>query len=144
MEWRDYVISEMDYSTTPVARALGVKHKDARIFMVADKRWKLVHFEGGFPPMLFDLRSDPDEFTDLGSDPSFAPKVQEMYRHLGDWARRLSQRTAISDTELDEKLNHSVMRKGIFIGVFGKDEVDPELLRKAGGRAKGVFGRDGA
>ena len=41
-EWRRFAISEYDYSLLPVAAELGVEPRDARLFMVADKRWKLV------------------------------------------------------------------------------------------------------
>ena len=57
--WREYAISEFDYSPTPMAVSLQVAPKDARIFMVADKKWKFMHAEGGFRPMLFDLENDP-------------------------------------------------------------------------------------
>jgi len=47
---RDFVISEYDYSQQKMAQNLGVSARDARLFMVADKRWKFIHAEGGFPP----------------------------------------------------------------------------------------------
>ena len=48
-EWRDFTISEFDYSATPMAIGLGVQPRDARLFMVADKRWKFMHAEGRLP-----------------------------------------------------------------------------------------------
>ena len=68
-DWRDFVISEYDYSVTPMRTALGVSADDARLFMVYDGRYKLIHAEGGFRPMLFDTLTDPDEFHDLGGQP---------------------------------------------------------------------------
>jgi len=70
-KWRDYAISEYDYGASPVAPRMGVAPRDARLFMVTDKRWKCMHAEGKgkdgpFPPMLFDLEKDPEEFFDLG------------------------------------------------------------------------------
>src|SRR5690606_14687583 len=44
--WREFVISEYDYSVTPMAVKLGLQPRDCRLFMVADKRWKFVHSEG--------------------------------------------------------------------------------------------------
>jgi choline-sulfatase len=38
-------------------------------FMVRWGRWKYVYYAGK-PPQLFDLRTDPDELNDLGSDPA--------------------------------------------------------------------------
>ena len=50
---------------------LGVAPKDARLFMVCDDRWKFMHAEGGFPPMLFDLHNDPQELVDLGRNSDY-------------------------------------------------------------------------
>ena len=38
---------------------LGVSHRDARIWMIRDTRWKYVYCEG-MRPMLWDLESDPE------------------------------------------------------------------------------------
>ena len=46
-DWRDYVISEYDYSVTPQAVKLGLEPRDCRLFMVFDGRFKLMHAEGG-------------------------------------------------------------------------------------------------
>ncbi|MEC8122199.1 MAG: sulfatase-like hydrolase/transferase, partial [Pseudomonadota bacterium] len=53
--WRDYVISEYDYAVTPMAGRLGMASRDARLFMVYDGRYKMMHSAGGHRPMLFDL-----------------------------------------------------------------------------------------
>ena len=39
--WRDYVVSEYDYSMSPLASKLGVSPKDARLFMVATSKGNL-------------------------------------------------------------------------------------------------------
>ena len=41
--WRQYVISEYDYSIFPMCEALGLESWDARLFMVFDGRYKLMH-----------------------------------------------------------------------------------------------------
>ncbi|PCI87562.1 MAG: hypothetical protein COB24_05370 [Hyphomicrobiales bacterium] len=81
-EWRKYAISEYDYSATNVAKTLNIKPKDARLFMVATKKWKFMHSLGGFRPMLFDLINDPNELIDLGDDPQFADIRKKLYRYL--------------------------------------------------------------
>jgi arylsulfatase A-like enzyme len=65
--WREFVVSEYDCAPTPMAERLGIEPKKARLFMIADRRWKFVHAEG-FRPMLFDLDNDPQEFRDLAPE----------------------------------------------------------------------------
>ena len=126
-EWRDFAVSEYDYSATPMAAKLGIRPKDARLFMVADERWKLIHAEGGFRPMLFDLREDPCEFVDLGADPAYGAAVDAMYDKLAAWALRPSQRTAISDEEIDAMRGKS-RRKGVLLGAYDESDVPEELM----------------
>lgn len=61
-DWREFAVSEYDYGRSPMAADLEASPRDARLFMIADKRWKFMHVEGGFRPILFDLENDPDEF----------------------------------------------------------------------------------
>lgn len=124
--WREFAISEYDYAMTEMAPRLGVSAKDARLFMVADDRWKFMWAEGGLPPMLFDLREDPDEFVDLGRDPGYAFARAECMDKLFAWTRRCSQRTALSDAELVAMRGRS-RRRGI---VLGEVESDSELMVK--------------
>jgi len=128
-DWRDFAISEYDYAPAPMAVRLGVAPKDARLFMVADQRWKFIHAEGGFRPMLFDMQSDPEEFFDLGDDPAQAPIIDLMYQRLGKWGRRMSQRVTRSDHEIDTARG-GARRKGILIGVFEGSDVDDDLTVK--------------
>ncbi|PQO24068.1 phosphonate monoester hydrolase [Rhodobacteraceae bacterium WD3A24] len=137
-DWRDYIISEFDYTATPMMTRLGVAPRDARLFMVADKRWKLVHPEGGFAPMLFDMQNDPEEFHDLGQSPEHEAVLDQMYDRLGHWARRLSQRTTLSDDEVRAMTGKSV-RKGILLGLYDGSEVEPELLVRLKGKAQARY-----
>ena len=60
-DWRDAVFQR---STTPfyaARRTLSVGVSDARAHMLRTDHWKYVHFRG-FPPQLFDLQADSDEF----------------------------------------------------------------------------------
>jgi choline-sulfatase len=45
-------------------------------YMIRHGRWKYVYCVG-MPPMLFDMREDPDEARDLGRDPAHAKVVAE-------------------------------------------------------------------
>ncbi len=122
--WRDYAISEYDYSTSPMAAELNVTPRDARLFMVTDERWKFIHAEGGFRPMLFDLQNDPDEFTDLGDSANHADIIALMYERLGSWGRRMSQRVTVSDDQIEAGKTDG-KQVGILIGVYEPDEVPP-------------------
>lgn len=125
-EWRDYVISEYDYCVTPMRVALGVSDEDARIFMVFDGRYKLVHAEGGFRPMLFDLQSDPNEFDDLAKANGHADVIACLYEMLGKWGRRMSQRVTRSAEDIEAMRGRS-MRRGILPFLKDGSEVPSEL-----------------
>ncbi|MDB4053974.1 sulfatase-like hydrolase/transferase [Octadecabacter sp.] len=131
---RDYVISEYDYSSHPACTVLDVEPKDARMFMVANTDWKLIHCAGGLPPMLFDLQNDPSEIKDLGCDPAYADARRDMYALLHDWSLRMSQRVTLSDAQIAYKRS-SGGGTGVMLGVYESDEVDPELTIKYRGTA---------
>ncbi|MFT4793054.1 MAG: arylsulfatase A-like enzyme [Paracoccaceae bacterium] len=131
-DWREFAISEYDYSGTGVAVRLKQAPRDCRLFMVADARWKFMHAEGGFRPMLFDMQTDPDELTDLGDDPAHADIITLMYDRLARWGRRMSQRTTISDAEIEARRGAS-LRKGILLGMVDENDAGPDLLSKYSG-----------
>lgn len=126
--WRRYAISEYDYSGLPASVGLGRTPTEARLFMVADHRWKLMHAPG-YRPMLFDLANDPDELTDLGADPAYAGECERLMAALHQWGLRQSQRTTRSDAQIIAARGKS-MRRGILIGVWDEAEI-PEALWSA-------------
>lgn len=130
---RDAVFCEYDYSATPLAGRLGLHTKVARMFMVFDGRWKMVHFEGGFRPMLFDLDSDPGEVDDLGASEAHAEIRGELYDKLFAWARRPGARTTISNATLMAARGKTA-RKGVLIGIVEEGDLEPELVAKYVGR----------
>ncbi|MDE5445811.1 sulfatase-like hydrolase/transferase [Bradyrhizobium sp. CSA207] len=136
--WREFAVSEYDYSTSPPASKLGLPLRDCRLFMVVDRKWKFWHFEGGYRPLLFDLENDPEELDDLGASEAYASVIEEMYERLGRWARRLSQRTAISDIEVLAQRGGAI-RKGILLGLYDGTEVPKELLSRIHGRSAARF-----
>ena len=94
-----------------------------------------MHAEGGMRPMLFDMENDPDEYVDLGSSADHAGIIDMMYRRLAVWARRMAQRTAISDDQIKAGRGGS-RRKGILLGLYDGSEVDEELTVKYRGAAE--------
>jgi arylsulfatase A-like enzyme len=127
-EWRRFAISEYDYSMLPVAAKLSREPREARLFMVADKRWKLIHAPG-FRPILHDLATDPNEFRDLGADPAFADQRDRLMGALKAWGLRLSQRTTLSEQQIRDRRGKS-QRSGILIGVWDEGELPDELWSK--------------
>ena len=133
-EWRRFAISEYDYSMLPVAAKLGVEPRDARLFMVADRRWKLIHALG-FRPMLYDLEADPSELRDLGADPTYEDERRRLMGALAAWGLRLSQRTTISEQQIRDRRGKS-QRRGILIGVWDESDVPAELWSRYLGEGK--------
>ncbi len=132
--WRDFAVSEYNYSTTPMAAKLELAPRDARLFMICDKNWKLIHAEGGFRPMLFDLKNDPDELKDLGDDSGYSSVIDTMYNHLAQWSRRQSQRTTISDEKILQARSKR-RRTGVLLGVYDENEVPQDQRQVYQGKA---------
>lgn len=135
---REVAISEYDYSVMPHCEKLGLKPADARMFMVFDGRWKMIHFEGGFRPMLFDLDTDPSELVDLGKDDTHQSEIDRLYAHLAKWGRRLSQRVTRSDEDIKNMRGKS-MRKGILPFLKDGSEVPAALTQAYRGAAQQDF-----
>jgi len=137
-EWRDYVVSEYDYAVRPFADDLVENPRDARLFMVFDGRYKLMHAEGGHRPMLFDLETDPDEFHDLCKDGAPQEILDKMYSHLAQWGRRMSQRVTLSDDDIRARRGRSA-RRGILPFLYDGSEVPAELTQFYRGTASGDY-----
>lgn len=126
VEDRDYVISEYDYSATPQGLKLGLEPRDARLFMVFDGRYKMMHAEGGFRPMLFDLETDPEEFHDLAKGTAHQGEMDRLYGYLAAWGRRLSQRVTRSEDDI-KAMRGKTLRVGILPFMKDGSEVPEEL-----------------
>ena len=137
-DWRSYVVSEYDYSPRGQCVELGLDPRDARLFMVFDGRYKLIHAEGGFRPMLFDLEADPDEFHDLGKGDAHRAEIDRLYRHLTEWGLRLSQRVTKSDDDI-KAMRGGSLRKGILPFMVDGSEVPEALTVRYRGPAPGKF-----
>ena len=128
--WRQFVISEYDYSATAQCVRLGVRPRDARLFMIYDGRYKMIHAEGGFRPMLFDLESDPDEFRDLAKEgerkSAYKAEIDRLYDCLAQWGRRLSQRVTKSEKDIEAMRGKSA-RKGVLPFMKDGSEAPEEL-----------------
>jgi arylsulfatase A-like enzyme len=137
-EWRTYVVSDFDYSSTPQGKALGLDPMDCRLFMIFDGRFKLMHAEGGFRPMLFDLQTDPEEFHDLAKSEGHQTEIDRLYDHLADWGRRCSQRVTTSDDDI-RAMRGASLRKGILPFLVDGSEVPEDLTAAYRGRAHKTY-----
>lgn len=136
-EWREHVVAEYDFSAAPIADALGLDPCEAISFMVRDARWKLIHCEGGFRPLLFDLEADPEEVNDLGDSPEHADVMAALYDRLFAWARRPSQRTTRSEAQL-RAMRQGPRRRGVVLGVYDETDAPLELTVHYRGRTASV------
>jgi len=123
-EWRNYCVSEYDYSTRDVRREIGVDQKDARLVMIFDGRWKYIHVEH-MPPMLFDLQSDPNELHDLGSDPARKEQLEKLAALHFEWSRQHHTRVTRS-AETIEAMTDAKEPPGIIIGFANEEELKAE------------------
>lgn len=55
--------------------------RDCWLRMVFDGRYKYIHTER-FRPMLYDLQEDPQELTDLGTNPAYTDECAELHEAL--------------------------------------------------------------
>ncbi|MEO9528745.1 sulfatase-like hydrolase/transferase [Roseibium sp.] len=140
-DWRSFVVSEYDYSVTPMCEKLGVSSRDARMFMVFDGRYKLIHAEGGFRPMLFDLTSDPQEFHDLAKSAGHQAEIDRLYGLLGQWGRRMSQRVTRSEDDIAAMRGRSA-RRGILPFLYDGTEVPEEMTARYRSRTQTVYAKE--
>jgi len=119
--WRDYAISEYDYSTRQTRLDLGVDQADARLLMIFDGRWKYIHAEG-FRPLLFDLETDPNELVDLGGEPEHEEIRARLHEALFAWARRHHSRITRTPQQVDHMAKMSEP-PGILIGYWDENEI---------------------
>ncbi len=128
VNWRDAVFAEIDYAFKPVRRYLDDRApQDSRGFMVRTARWKYLLWEG-YDPQLFNLDADPNEFADLGTDPSHANVRAELHERLFAWLRGRRVRITISEDTVRKRTGGAPSR-GIIIGEWTPEETvkgDPD------------------
>ena len=98
--WREYAISEADYSFRSFVREPLLRSVDGcRSYMLRTQRWKYIYYDG-LRPQLFDLENDPDELVDLGLEGEHAPLRRDFEETLFDWLRHRKIHTTISDAAI--------------------------------------------
>ena len=114
--WKDAVFSEIDYSFNDARKALKLGASDARGYMIRNNEWKYIYFKG-FPPQLFDLKNDPEEFKDLGQLKDYFKVRNEMRELLLKKLVSRKNRVAASD-EFVLKDRDYTKEDDIMIGVW--------------------------
>ncbi len=128
-EWRDFAISEYDYSCQVFRPETGRMPLDCRSYMIATQEWKYI-YAPGYPPVLFDLVRDPGELVDLGCSPDHADIRRSMFDRLAEWSLQYRQRETWSE-EHNLQMTGMEEQLGVLIGYW--DETDaagknPEIL----------------
>ncbi|MEX0371007.1 MAG: sulfatase-like hydrolase/transferase [Tateyamaria sp.] len=138
-EWRDYVISEYDFSAQPVSVKLGLEPRDCRLFMAFDGRYKLMHCAApSLRNMLFDLHTDPHELHDLAKTDAHRDIEDRLLAHLHAWGLRMSQRTTRSEGQI-KAMHGASTGKGVLIHLKDGTEVEPRLTAKYRGPARQYY-----
>ena len=114
-EWRQFALSEIDYSDRGLQDALDLTAYDCRALMIRDKRWKYIHHHR-FRPQLFDLQKDPQELIDLGDDPAYASQRAEMQQLMIESRRRFKPRIGVPYENLAGLSPAQDEAQGIVIG----------------------------
>lgn len=83
-EWREAVYGDWDFRFYASSQALGLKADKCRAWMIRDRLYKYVHFNG-LPDMLFDLENDPDELVNLAEQPGVREIIYKYRTALLDW-----------------------------------------------------------
>lgn len=113
-DWRGHVFCELDLgdpvSPTRYQRQLGLGWRHANLAILRERRFKYVHFNGGLPPLLFDMESDPDETIDLAGDPAHATELLRLSRRMLDHRMSHAAQRAASMKLTAEGVKHAPRR----------------------------------
>ncbi len=85
--WRDAVHWLFDFRDIEHAipeKALGLSHDECSLLVYRDDSFKYVHFVS-LPPLLFDLRNDPNEMHNLAEEPDYQAVVLDYTQKMLSW-----------------------------------------------------------
>ena len=85
--WRTEAHWEFDFrdpTDAAVEEKLGLTLHQCTMNVIRDSAYKYVHFTK-LPPLLFDLRKDPDEFVNCANDPDYLPVMLQYAQKLLSW-----------------------------------------------------------
>ena len=100
-DWRREVHYELDFRfsyTSPGfdgETALGLHPDECYLTAIRDEDYKYVHFVS-LPPLLFDMRKDPHEMTNLAGDPQYRDVLLTYAQKMLSWRMRHAERTLVN------------------------------------------------
>jgi len=112
--WRDFVPCELDYSYKAARRRLGHAVDQCYGWSLRDRDWRYVYWLSA-PEQLYDLRSDPDQFVDLGRSAAHEAVRSRFREQLLSWLARRRRRTTVTHEQVERGTdNHR--NAGVFFG----------------------------
>ena len=97
-DWKDCAMMELELSEpdqpSAMQKSTGLPLAQCNFAILREARFKLVHVNGGLPPLLFDLENDPHELQNLADDPAHTATLLRLTQKL------LSHRMTHSDQTL--------------------------------------------
>jgi arylsulfatase A-like enzyme len=93
--WRDAVHFEYDLRggwPDPRRPPFGLDVDQAAMCAMRTADWKYVHF-AALPPVLYDLRNDPQETRNVAADPAYAALLSDAAGRMLSWRMRHADRT---------------------------------------------------
>ncbi|MBX3584822.1 MAG: alkaline phosphatase family protein [Rhizobiaceae bacterium] len=99
-DWRDAAHWEFDFRSIEKGRPerhFQIRSQQCNLAVLRGEEWKYVHFGGGLPPLLYNMKEDPEELHNLAGDPSCAAVRLDFAERLLAWrAEHLDQSLALS------------------------------------------------
>ena len=95
LTWRDAAHWEWDFrdpTSDALERSAGLTMDECALAVLRDEHGKYVHF-GGFPPIFYDLETDPGELHDVAADPLYRERVLNYAQRLLTWRLTTDDRT---------------------------------------------------
>ncbi len=94
--------------------------------MVFDGRCKYIHVKT-VRPILYDLRTDPNELHDLATDPAYAEQLTRLAAMHYEWSRRHHNRITRGAATI-ERMTDEREPPGIIIGYANRKELEDDGL----------------
>jgi hypothetical protein len=110
------VFAEIDYSFRRARRLLGRRPGECRGWMVREREWKYVRWQG-YAPQLFNLLEDPYEYVDLGRDARLAGVARRLDERLHAWLEAQHPRVTLGDGDVELRTDKA-KEHGIFYGTW--------------------------